>query len=179
MTMTKPDKGDTQRQHVFETMAKLYGWTDFIEIGVRKGQTGLHLLAACPELRWLGVDPYAVYDGSAAEPGFYDHRGENREAQYHGVMQKLAAFGDRAFLLREFSAGAAEKVEDRAADCVFIDADHRYEFVKQDIALWRGKVKPGGWLTGHDIDWEPVARAVAEEFPDALRLPDMIWAVRL
>ena len=78
------------------------------------------------------------------------------------------------------SAQAHGFVEDHSIDCVFIDGDHRYQFVKQDIELWRAKLKPGGWLTGHDRDWAPVKRAVDEAFPAGmLELPDMIWAVGL
>ena len=39
---------------------------------------------------------------------------------------------------------------DEYFDLVYIDADHTYESVKDDIAAWFPKVKPGGWITGHD-----------------------------
>lgn len=51
-------------------------------------------------------------------------------------------------------------------DLVFIDADHRYEAVKADIAAWAPKVRPGGVMAFHDyLIFEGVTRAVRESFP--------------
>lgn len=55
-------------------------------------------------------------------------------------------------------------------DLVFIDADHNYESVKADIAAWRGSLKPGGIMCGHDYEGDlygefpGVTRAVNEAF---------------
>lgn len=48
------------------------------------------------------------------------------------------------------SLEAAKLVPDDFFDFVFLDADHSYAAVKADIAAWRPKVEPGGWLCGHD-----------------------------
>lgn len=37
-------------------------------------------------------------------------------------------------------------------DLVFIDADHRYDHVVEDILAWYPKVKSGGIICGHDYD---------------------------
>jgi len=50
------------------------------------------------------------------------------------------------------SATATTIFSDGIADLVFIDADHRYKSVKQDIELWWPKVKEGGILCGHDCE---------------------------
>ena len=49
-------------------------------------------------------------------------------------------------------------------DFVYIDADHRYECVKSDIAAWLPHVKSGGIICGHDysIGFPGVYRAVNE-----------------
>lgn len=41
---------------------------------------------------------------------------------------------------------------DNILDLVFIDADHRYDYIKQDILLWLPKLKEGGILCGHDCE---------------------------
>lgn len=42
-------------------------------------------------------------------------------------------------------------------DAVFIDSNHRYQFVLQDLILWEKKLKPTGILMGHDYtDYKPL-----------------------
>jgi cephalosporin hydroxylase len=46
--------------------------------------------------------------------------------------------------------------ENNSLDFVYIDANHAYNYVVQDIELWYPKVKKGGYLCGHDyidMDW--------------------------
>lgn len=49
-------------------------------------------------------------------------------------------------------------------DMVFLDAGHKYEDIKADIAAWLPRVKKGGILAGHDYSaqFPGVARAVDE-----------------
>lgn len=66
------------------------------------------------------------------------------------------------------SLEAAATFGDDSVDLVYLDADHRYEAVRADIAAWWPKVKPGGLLMGHDYGpGSPgVMRAVEERFRD-------------
>lgn len=61
------------------------------------------------------------------------------------------------------SVKASFLFQDGAVDFVFIDADHSYESVTQDIIHWKPKVKSGGILAGHDYYDEQVKRAVDEQ----------------
>lgn len=61
-------------------------------------------------------------------------------------------------------------------DLVFIDADHSYEAVFNDIMNWKRHVKPGGILCGHDYDYFPgVTQAVDELLPHAQKAGDHVW----
>ena len=62
------------------------------------------------------------------------------------------------------STEASKLYADNSLDFVFIDANHSYEFVKDDINAWYPKVKKGGILAGHDYDrsWPGVIQAVDE-----------------
>lgn len=64
------------------------------------------------------------------------------------------------------SENSAVLLPNASAALVFIDADHSFDAVCRDIDAWRPKVKPGGWLAGHDISLDSVRRAVASRVPD-------------
>jgi len=48
------------------------------------------------------------------------------------------------------SADAISDIPDNV-DFVYIDGNHKYEYVKQDMEMYYKKVKKGGVLGGHDI----------------------------
>lgn len=75
---------------------------------------------------------------------------------YHECMKNIEGYEDRAIMIRSTSKIASNFFEDNSLDFVFIDANHAYEFVKEDISLWFPKVKKGGLVMGHDylkMDW--------------------------
>ena len=55
---------------------------------------------------------------------------------------------------RGWSWDRLEELEDQSLDWVYIDAAHDYEAVKKDLVAVRPKVKPGGYICGHDyVRW--------------------------
>jgi len=50
------------------------------------------------------------------------------------------------------SYDAADKFENNSLDVVFLDADHRYSNIKNDMKKWLPKVAHGGILCGHDCE---------------------------
>ncbi|GAG42319.1 unnamed protein product, partial [marine sediment metagenome] len=67
-------------------------------------------------------------------------------------------------LIRTTSRKAIGKIK-KPLDFVFIDGNHSYEYVRQDITLWEPLVTAGGLVSGHDygskFHWG-VAKAVDE-----------------
>lgn len=65
---------------------------------------------------------------------------------------------------KDFSYNVVSKFEDNSIDFIYIDADHRYESVKQDLELYLPKLKKGGVIGGHDYheSWPGVCSAVDE-----------------
>jgi predicted O-methyltransferase YrrM len=82
--------------------------------------------------------------------------------------------------LRMDSANAAQLLSSMnvKADLIFIDADHSYESVKEDIQNYSPLVAMGGILAGHDFQtnpWPDVTKAVLEIFPDVENPAGHIW----
>ena len=73
-----------------------------------------------------------------------------------------------------------KEIQDETFDMIYIDADHQYHSVKNDISSWFSKVKPGGILCGHDYFMDDVKRAVDEFFgkQNIKYFKDSSWSYR-
>ena len=138
------------------------------EIGVQKGAFSEHLLRY-----WRGDALYCIDPWLHFNPAEYVERNDNvadeiHEDHYHETVKRLKRFGSRAQIIRAPSKEAALKFENHSLDFVFIDAQHHYEAVKEDIRIWHPKIKSNGLLCGHDwlLDYGPplfgVKKAVVE-----------------
>lgn len=52
--------------------------------------------------------------------------------------------------MKETSVAAAQIFQDGTVDAVYIDASHDYHSVYSDILAWYPKIKPDGFICGHD-----------------------------
>jgi predicted O-methyltransferase YrrM len=66
------------------------------------------------------------------------------------AMQRLQPFGVRATVYHMDSIEAAARFQDDSLDLVFVDGDHSKEGCARDLETWWPKIKPGGWMSGHD-----------------------------
>ena len=57
----------------------------------------------------------------------------------------------RIEIIRELSKNAVNFIKDNSLDFVYIDANHLFKYVYQDVNLWFKKVKKGGVIAGHDV----------------------------
>lgn len=129
-----------------------------VEIGVWKGENAFMLRHLFPEAHLYLIDPwkpsgdYFLYGRPPSYVvGKYEHSYE--------VVKGIFKGDKKTTILRMTSEEGAKKVPDQI-DLAYIDGDHSYDGVKQDIEIWRNKVRKGGLLCGHDFSFE---------FPDVIR----------
>ena len=142
---------DQKRMPVDLPMKQLYlarlfaalGFRQIAEIGVLKGGFSATLWKENREATIYCVDPWEAYEGYA-EP--YTQQAMD---EIHSIaVKRLAGMGCR--IIRKTSMEALGDFEDESLDAVYIDANHRFEYVTQDIAGWSKKVRSGGIVSGHD-----------------------------
>lgn len=137
------------REQLYKLFAEL-GYKVGCEVGVEKGKNAQTMFECIPNLKLFAVDSYKQHPQHSYEATSYlshwdQHYLDGVKAQAQKRMQNR-----NAVIIEKFSEDAAKDVPDNSLDFVYIDADHSYNFIKQDIILWRRKVRKGGIVSGHD-----------------------------
>ncbi len=149
-----------RREEYLAHLANKHGWKIGAEIGVWYGNTFFYLMDNVPGLTLYGVDIWKPGDK------FIHHADQKANRDY--VVQRAHDCDGRTIILEMPSVEAAKVVTADSLDFVFIDADHSFAAVCEDITAWLPKVKVGGFVLGHDWDWATVREAVKKILPDAL-----------
>lgn len=138
-----------QRYEILEQLIIKHNCRFIAEIGVRQGNIPLYLFP-----RLTTIEKYYAVDVD--------------DDVFHGDLEQYKP----VFVSCIMTSEKASKVVQNNLDLVFIDADHSYESVKQDIELWAPKLKPKGILCGHDYatDAPGVIKAVDEIFGEKIHL---------
>jgi hypothetical protein len=168
-----------RRFEVLADLIKQNGWTKGAEVGVFKGATFFHLLDNCPNLYLIGVDNWyanPVPHTKNTTLGLSSWKSPEQMEVYAKDVMDRAEANARATIWRMDSVEAADKVEDGSLDFIFLDAEHTTEAVLSDAAAWTPKVREGGWILGHDEQWESVKRALRQLFPKWTSYSDNVWS---
>lgn len=146
-----------------------------VEIGSFLGRSACYLgtliKKSGKKVTLLCVDPW---------PSTYRHPdGHEVEAPFETFYANVRQSGLSKIIvpIRTESVSAASFIRNDLR-CVFIDGDHRYSNVIEDIKAWLPKVIKGGLLAGHDYNdaFPDVIRAVNEVFrPDQRRIRGNCW----
>ena len=111
----------------------ILGFTTGAEIGVCHGRYSEILCRTNSKLKLLAVD---------------DWRRNRTHRSYAIAYRRLQHLN--VTIDRRSSMDAVGDVADASLDFVFIDADHKYTSVCDDIREWSKKVRIGGIVSGHD-----------------------------
>lgn len=121
------------------------------EVGVHRAQNAAVLLQQRPLLNLHLVDMWSTTDQYRQSGDALSKRSTaQRQCDYLRAKQAVAFAGDRVTMTRGESTAIAAQHADASLDFVFVDADHSYAGCRADIEAWLPKVRPGGWIGGHD-----------------------------
>jgi hypothetical protein len=156
----------------------------FVEVGVAFGRSAAYLarrvIDSGKRIKIYAVDPWwddwwqfpDQYPPTLTRPswgGEFSQLGRDLGGPFSAFVALMREHApeelERLNVCRCRSVDAAKFIP--ACDFVLVDGNHDYEFVAQDIALWRAHVVPGGTLAGddyHEKDFPGVVRAVREAF---------------
>jgi hypothetical protein len=129
------------RDGLIELWKKL-GYKVGAEIGVEGGRFSKLMCEGIPGLKLFLVDPYHAYEGAKKINREYDD-------DYKSAIENTKGF-DVKFITK-LSEEAAVDIPDNSLDFVYIDANHKHDYVLLDIILWSRKVRNGGMVSGHDF----------------------------
>ncbi len=113
------------------------------EIGVAQGEFSESMFKAIPNLKLYCIDIWRPYHGNRLSGSW--ERNKNFKAI---ASQKLSKYN--AVIINKMSLDAANDIPDNSLDFVFIDANHSFDYVIQDLIIWSKKVKTGGIVSGDD-----------------------------
>lgn len=127
---------------------KEQGFKVGVEIGVYRGEYAEVL--AKSGMKLYGVDPWLAY----ADYPYYNYKNEQwrEDENYAETVKRIAPYPNYQ-LIRNTSLGALQYFEDESLDFCYIDGNHSFKYVVEDICGWIKKVKKGGYVCGHDYFW--------------------------
>ena len=157
---------------VLDRLISEYAKPDMVvfEVGSYTGRTSLTML---PYIHLMEGMLYCV-DWFRGNPGA--EAVINSSYQENNILDTFLnnisenGFEDYTTVLVGTSSDVAQIVAPESVDFIFIDADHRYSHIRNDILSWYPKLKPGGLICGHDLDGHlaelDYSRVIAESESD-------------
>lgn len=133
----------------FHGLLRLFKELEFktgAEIGVSKGRYARALCERIPSLKLYCIDPWEAYDD------YIEHHDEAGQIVLNKLFEvakeRLAPYNHE--FVKKYSMDAVKDFKDESLDFVFIDGNHSFQYVINDIAEWSKKVRTGGIIAGHD-----------------------------
>lgn len=113
------------------------------EVGVEQGKYSETLCKANPEMKLYSIDPWAAYmRGSHVIPQ------KKLDRYYAEAVTRLALYNCE--IIKRYSQDIVRKFKPGTLDFVYIDGNHEFEYVIEDIIKWSKVVRSGGIVSGHD-----------------------------
>lgn len=140
------------------------GTAHFVELWVWFGQSvcyaGVEIINSKKNIKLDGIDSFLV--GDQPLPGASEDM-----SRYSEALRYVDPVKSVVNIIKADTHQIYKQYDDESIDFLFIDANHTYEDMKQDLEFWFPKIKKGGLICGHDYEerpWPGLVKAVDEFF---------------
>jgi len=124
---------------VYNGLGLRYG----VELGVEKGLFSKHLCETVADIHLVSIDAWAAYKG------YREHVSQEKlETFYEKATQRLSPYN--CDIIRGYSMDVVKTFNDETFDFVYLDGNHDFVNIANDIVEWEKKVRVGGIVSGHD-----------------------------
>jgi hypothetical protein len=144
------------------------------EIGVHEGDFSKEILCSVKPVKLHLIDPWEYLKGEEYQEAWYGGKASDGQAtmdrRFLSVRDRFSKEIDKwqVVIHRRYSAEVASEFSDGYFDWIYIDGNHLYEYVKQDLELYYSKIKVGGYITGDDYGcdgwWGNGVQKAVDEF---------------
>lgn len=181
----------TRHRAILDRLPDIHANYRYVEIGVYEGATSSVIGQQRCNAEIHCVDPWKNVSSEDYKKttDYLAFASDNQHEQHYQTCISRSWFLEsqkRLFIHRMQSENAAQQFDDNSVDLVFLDGDHSYSGVKNDINFWWHKVKKGGVLGGHDYSYPNIpfgVKQAVDEFVTSNGLlleldHDYCWFVR-
>jgi len=127
-----------------------------VEIGVEQGLFSEELCKA-------GLIVYSVDPWIHCPAWSYQREQRKMEDLYEQTKARLASYPN-SHIVRKTSMDALADFPDGSLDWVYIDGNHEFRYIAEDLYEWPRKVRKGGIVAGHDY-FTPVDKRICAVAP--------------
>lgn len=173
---------------------KCYHGSVFVELGSYFGESTIYMAKLLEErnieaelyaidlmvwCEWMDMMPYESEIKRNEHLLVRKMFGRSMERIFAHYIKKYRV-ANRIKLLLQDSIKAANLYDDGSVDFVYLDTEHSYERVSEEIKAWYSKVKPQGTIGGDDFNWNDrgdggVRRAIEEQFGSNYATDGITW----
>lgn len=130
------------------------------EVGVERGIFAEQICQDNPGVKLYCIDPWEIYSECS------EYNNQDKLSQYcNEANNRLAPYNCE--FIKKYSLDAIKDFSPESLDFVYIDANHRFDFVMSDIIEWSKIVKPGGIVSGHDYQADNVSHTIKYDVREA------------
>jgi predicted O-methyltransferase YrrM len=153
-----------------------YEGAKFVEVGSWLGRSAalmaVEIANSQKKIEFTCVDPWEDGGPDLRDTEYFK---KLKEPVYELFQKNVAPVLDYIKMMKMSSVEASRFMIDESIDFLMLDGDHSYEAVRNDIAAWLPKMKPGSLISGDDFGWPGVEQAVREAFGERAKV---VWRTR-